>query len=58
MVASSFNMPRTVELTGIQDNAPDNEAVDVTHSISSSEAGFLICAWCLYVRAASPRVIR
>ena len=36
----NFNMPRTVELTGIQDNDPDNEQVNVTHTISSSDAGY------------------
>ena len=36
----NFNMPQTVELTGIQDNDPDNEQVNVTHTISSSDAGY------------------
>ena len=35
-----FNMPKTVELTGIQDNNPNNEQVNVTHTISSSDAGY------------------
>ena len=37
---NDFNMPKTVELTGIQDNDPDNEQVNVTHTISSSDAGY------------------
>ena len=37
---ADFNMPKTVELTGIQDNDPDDEQVNVTHSISSSDAGY------------------
>ena len=35
-----FNMPKTVELTGIQDNNPDNEQVNVTHTISSGDTGY------------------
>ena len=35
-----FNMPKTVELMGIQDNNPNNEQVNVTHTISSSDAGY------------------
>jgi len=35
-----FNMPKTVELTGIQDNNPDDEQVNVTHTISSADAGY------------------
>ena len=37
---NDFNMPKTVELTGIQDNDPDNEQVNVTHTVSSSDAGY------------------
>ena len=37
---NDFNMPKTVELTGIQDNDPNNEQVNVTHTISSSDAGY------------------
>ena len=37
---NDFNMPKTVELTGIQDNDPDNEQVNVTHTISSGDAGY------------------
>ena len=37
---SNFNMPQTVTLTGVQDNDPDNEQLDVTHAFSSSDAGY------------------
>ena len=37
---NDFNMPKTIKLTGIQDNNPDNEQVNVTHTISSSDAGY------------------
>ena len=37
---NDFNMPKTVELTGIQDNDPNNEQFNVTHTISSGDAGY------------------
>ena len=37
---NDFNMPKTVMLTGIQDNDADNEQFDVSHTISSSDAGY------------------
>ena len=37
---SNYNTPQTVELTALQDNDPDNEEIEVTHSTTTSDGAY------------------